>query len=112
MFFRSSSMIGMAVWYTVKEDGRKLGDLSNGAYFVLPVEPGAHTFTAATENKDTLRLEVEAGETYYVRGTVHMGVMVGEASISPSDENTFEKSFKHLHAAKTYSASDAAPAPK
>ncbi|HLZ83706.1 MAG TPA: DUF2846 domain-containing protein [Caulobacteraceae bacterium] len=102
VFFRNSSLYGAAVWYTVKENGHKLGDLSNGAFFALPVDPGLHVFTAATENKDTLRIEVEAGETYYVRGTVHMGLLVGEASIAPSDEASFEKVFKHLHPAKTW----------
>ena len=115
VFFRSSSFIGAAVWYTVKENGHKLGDLSNGAFFTLPADPGVHVFTAATENKDTLRIEVEAGETYYVRGTVHMGVLVGEASISPSDEDSFEKAFRHLHPAKTWpveaSAADTAKTP-
>jgi hypothetical protein len=108
VFFRGSSMVGGAVWFTVKEGGRKLGDLSLGAWFALPEEPGPHAFTAATENKDTLRLEVEAGETYYVRGSVRMGVLVGEATISPSDENAFEKSFKRLHPAKTWPAPEAA----
>jgi hypothetical protein len=115
VFFRSSSFIGAAVWYTVKENGHKLGDLSNGAFFTLPADPGVHVFTAATENKDTLRIEVEAGETYYVRGTVHMGVLVGEASISPSDEDSFEKAFRRLHPAKTWpveaSAADVATTP-
>jgi hypothetical protein len=102
VFFRSRSLYGGAVWYTVKENGHKLGDLSSGAFFVLPEEPGPHVFTAATENKDTLRMEVEAGETYYVRGTVQMGILVGEASIAPSEEDSFEKAFKHLHPAKTW----------
>ena len=115
VFFRSRSMYGGAVWYTVKENGHKLGDLSSGAFFVLPEDPGAHVFTAATENKDTLRMEVEAGETYYVRGTVQMGILVGEASIAPSDEDSFEKAFRHLHPAKTWpvevSAADVAKPP-
>jgi hypothetical protein len=115
VFFRNRSLSGAAVWYTVKENGRKLGDLSNGAFFALPAEPGLHVFTAATENKDTLRLEVESGETYYVRGTVQMGLLMGEASISPSDEDSFEKVFKHLHPAKTWpveaSAADVAKTP-
>jgi hypothetical protein len=102
VFFRNRSMYGGAVWYAVKENSHKLGDLSSGAFFVLPEDPGAHVFTAATENKDTLRMEVEAGETYYVRGTVQMGILVGEASIAPSDEDSFEKAFRHLHPAKTW----------
>ena len=104
VFYRNSALYGLLIGYAVKENGRKLGNLSNGAYFVLPVDPGEHVFTAATENKDTLRLEVDAGETYFVRGTVYLGLVLGEASIFPSDEASFEQVYHNLHRAKTWPA--------
>ncbi len=114
VFFRSSAFTGMAVWFNVRENGVALGKLSNGAYFVQVVDPGAHTYTAATENKNTLHLEVDTGETYYVRGTVQMGFLVGEANMAPSDQATFEKSLKHMHLAAPPepTKTDAAPASK
>jgi hypothetical protein len=102
VFFRNTAFLGWPIWYTVKEKGRRLGNLSNGAFFTLPVDPGLHVFTAATENKDTLHIEVEAGQTYYVRGTVYMGLIIAEAGILPSDEASFEGVFYHLHPAKTW----------
>jgi len=100
VFFRPSRYVGWAVWFNVRENGTALGKLSNGAYFVRVTDPGAHTYTAATENHNVLHLEIDDGETYYVRGSVQMGILMGEANMAPSDQATFEKSFKGMHLAK------------
>ena len=109
MFFRPSGFQGAAVWFNVRENGVALGKLTNGAYFVHVVDPGPHTFTAATENHNVLKLEIDDGETYYVRGSVQMGFLIGEANMSPSDQAAFEKAFKHMHLAKAPEAESAAP---
>jgi hypothetical protein len=41
------------------------------------------------ETKDVLTIEVEAGETYYVLGSLGMGIVAGRPNLSPSDEATF-----------------------
>jgi hypothetical protein len=111
VFFRKSAFQGSAVWFNVRENGEALGKLTNGVYFVAVEDPGAHAFTAATENKDTLKLEVDPGEIYYVEGRITMGMFVGEANLSPSDDATFQKDANHLKLAaqpaseKTTSAS-------
>ncbi|HEY2661498.1 MAG TPA: DUF2846 domain-containing protein [Caulobacteraceae bacterium] len=110
VFFRPSSFIGMAVYFRIRENGVELGKLSNGAYFVQTVDPGKHTFTAATENKDTLTLEIDDGETYYVRGGLSMGLVIAEANIAPSDAATFQQALKHMHPAEVPPASAAAAA--
>lgn len=61
------------------------------------MDPGVHTFTSATENKTKLTLEIDAGETYYVRGTLHMGLLLYEVSLSPADDAMFELHYKHMH---------------
>jgi hypothetical protein len=107
VFFRKKAFEGAAVWFKVRENGQELGQLNNGAYFVAVEDPGAHSFTAATENKDTLKLQVDPGETYYVEGRVTMGFFIGEANLSPSDSDTFQKDANHL---KLASAPEKAPA--
>ena len=42
-----------------------------------------------SEAKDVLNLEVERGQTYYVQGSISMGVMVGRPNLAPSDPATF-----------------------
>ena len=100
VFFRPFRLPGMAVWFNVRENGVGLGKLTNGAYFVQVADPGPHTYTAATENKNVLHLEIDDGETTYVRATVQMGVLIGEANMTPSDQPTFEKALKKMHLAK------------
>jgi hypothetical protein len=100
-FFRPPSVFGMVIWFNVRENGTALGKLTNGAWFVKTFAPGPHTFTAATENHNVLHMEVDDGETYYVRGSVQMGVLIDEANLAPSDEATFTKAFKHMHKAKS-----------
>ena len=109
VFFRKSGLQGSAVWFKVRENGAELGKLTSGVYFVSVEDPGAHTFTAATENKDTLKLEVDPGETYYVEGRVTMGMFIGEANLSPSDEATFQKNANHLKAATPVATASAKP---
>jgi len=91
VFFRKPAFQGSAVWFKVRENGVELGKITPGVYFVAVADPGEHTYTAATENKDSLKLQVDAGETYFVEGTITMGFFIGEANLTPSDEAAFDK---------------------
>lgn len=90
VFFRPSKFVGGAVGYKVREGATELGKLRSGKYFVVAVEPGAHEYTVHSEAKDILNLEVEAGETYYVQGTITMGILAGRPNLSPSTQEAFE----------------------
>ena len=92
--------MGAAISYHVRENGADLGKLSNASYFVKVIDPGPHVFTASTENKTTLRLEPEEGETQYIRATLQMGILVGEPSLAPADQAMFELHYAHMHLAK------------
>jgi hypothetical protein len=89
VFFRGSKFVGGMVSFKVREGEQELGKLSNGTYFVAQVPAGAHAFTVHSEAKDVLNLEVERGQTYYVQGSISMGVMVGRPNLAPSDAATF-----------------------
>lgn len=90
VFFRPSKFTGGAIGFKVREGETELGKLRNGNYFVHVAEPGTHQYTVHSEAKDILTLEVEAGETYYVQGTITMGIMAGRPNLSPSDQATFD----------------------
>jgi hypothetical protein len=89
IFFRESKFMGAAVSFKVREGQAELGKLSSGSFFVANLPTGAHEFTVHSEAKDVLNIEVEAGETYYVQGSISMGIMVGRPNLAPSDEATF-----------------------
>jgi hypothetical protein len=92
IFFRRKSVLGIGQWFNVRENGHALGKLKNGTYFVDITDPGPHTYTATMEPelKDHLKLEVAAGETYFVEGALTKGVVVGAADLSPSDRSAFD----------------------
>lgn len=89
VFFRESKFAGMAISFKVREGKAELGKLSSGSYFVATLPAGAHEFTVHSEAKDVLNIEVDAGETYYVQGSISMGFLAGRPNLAPSDEATF-----------------------
>jgi predicted small lipoprotein YifL len=75
--YRDSKFVGGGVSYTVNGNGAPLAKLSSGSYFVYHALPGEVEFTAQTEAKTSVTVDVKAGEVYYVKGTVGWGVFVG-----------------------------------
>ena len=95
VFYRTGGS-GFIMGCAVNENGEKVSSLGAGKYFVLVAEPGPHTFTAESESKDTLNLEVDPDETQYVRCKIKMGIMVGRPNLSPSDKTTFDTMSRKL----------------
>ena len=109
IFFRAHSLLGTAQWFNVREEGHVLGKLSNGAYFAETVDPGLHTYTATEEPefKDTLKLRVDPGQTYYVEGILTKGLVLGAADLTPSNKIKFQQSAKGMKPAEVASAQSA-----
>ena len=95
VFFRPSRIGGMALVFTVRENDADLGKLSNGKYFVQVAEPGIHEFEIG--RNDTVRLEVESGQTYFLQNNISMGIIAGRANLAPTDSAAFEKALPHMH---------------
>jgi hypothetical protein len=89
VFFREKKFKGAAIHFKVREGDAELGKLGSGDYFVVPVDPGSHTYAVQTEAKDNLTLQVEAGQTYFVQASISMGFMAGHPNLSASDEASF-----------------------
>lgn len=100
VFFREKKFAGAGVRFKVRERDEELGKLGSGVYFVHPTAPGVHEYVVHSEAEDKLTLEVEEGETYYVQGSVTMGIMVGRPNLSPSDEAAFAAESAKLKPAK------------
>ena len=96
VFYRPGSMLGAALGCTVHEGAPQLARLGNGKFYVVSAAPGKHEYSTHGEATDRLTLEVEEGETYFVRCNIGMGVMSGRANLSPSDEASFAKKSKGL----------------
>ena len=90
VFFRPGGM-GLALGCSVNENGQKVSSLGAGRYFVMVARPGRHEFTVKSEAKDSLALEVEAGETQFATCRIKMGIIVGRPDLAPSTEAAFRK---------------------
>jgi hypothetical protein len=114
VFFRAKSVLGAGQWFNVREDGKALGKLANGAYFAQITAPGIHKYTAATEPelKDRLKLEIAPRETYFVEGTLTKGVVIGTADLTPSDRAAFDKVSKDLKLSPPPAEATGAPPPE
>lgn len=88
VFFRPSRFVGAALSFTVREAEQDLGRLPNARYFVHVAEPGIHEYEIG--RNDTMRMEIEPGETYYAIQSTQMGIVAGRAVLSPSDQAAFE----------------------
>lgn len=96
VFFRPAKFAGAMIGFKVREGETVLGQLNPGKYFVAAVEPGAHQYTVHSEAKDIVNLEIEAGETLYLQGTITMGLMVGRPNLAPSTQAEFDGMAKKL----------------
>lgn len=113
-FFRPGRLPGAVYTYYVVETGEdgkstkeneRLGGLPNGGGFVLEVEEGVHNFNirgpmADNRASDRLRMDVEAGQTYYVEMTFRMGALTSGFALVPADEARFVKSKAKLDKGK------------
>jgi Protein of unknown function (DUF2846) len=74
--YRTSAM-GAAISPTVYANKVPLLGLPPSGYFVYRALPGELTLEQHTEATTSVTLDVKAGETYYVKGSVGMGFFVG-----------------------------------
>jgi hypothetical protein len=100
VFFRPGKFVGAAVGFKVRENDVELGKLRNGNYFAIEVEPGQHSYVVHSETKDVTTIEAEAGETYFLSGSISMGIMAGRPNLAPSDAAAFEDVLPKLKKSK------------
>jgi hypothetical protein len=70
--------------------GEPIGELPRGVAFVLKTDPGRREFTGTTDFQESLILDLEPGETYYVRAVVGIGKWTGHPDLMPSTREEFE----------------------
>ena len=80
-FVRDSAFGGAGISYFIFEDTTKIGLLKSGTYFIHKTTPGKHTYYAETEARSSVTLDVEAGKTYYVEGSVGLGFLAGRPQL-------------------------------
>jgi Protein of unknown function (DUF2846) len=74
--YRTGSM-GAAIHPQVIANGVPLAELQPQGYFVYHAAPGELELAQKTEATTSVTLDVKAGETYYVKGSIGIGFFVG-----------------------------------
>ncbi len=94
VFYRTKSMKGGAIKFSVKETDKNYGQLTNGSVININIEPGEHTFFSQVISSDAITLTIEEGKVYYVKATVKIGAVAGRPKFSQVDEKKALKEIK------------------
>lgn len=89
--YRPASFVGAAVSPEVEANGVPIIRLINGGYYPYFSKPGEVEFSAKTETKSAVTLHIEAGQTYYIKGTISMGAFIGRPNLTAVPPEVGEK---------------------
>nr|WP_246387943.1 DUF2846 domain-containing protein [Desulfovibrio intestinalis] len=91
VFFREWAFTGGGITYFVTEDTKNIGLLKAGSYFIYKALPGKHTYSAETEARSSVTLDVQSGQIYYVEGGIGMGFWAGRPQLIEVTKPVFDK---------------------
>ena len=91
VFFREWAFTGGGMSYFITEDTNNIGLLKAGSYFAYRATPGKHTYSAETEARSSVTLDVQPGQTYYIEGGIGMGFWAGRPQLSEVTKPIFDK---------------------
>ena len=75
-FYRPSALYQGGLSFDVKTGETVITSLKNGGYFPYFSPPGEKEFWAKTETKSSVTLDIKAGQIYYIKGEVGVGILV------------------------------------
>jgi hypothetical protein len=91
VIYRPGGFVGAAVSYDIRVGETPIFTLYNGGYYPYFSKPGEVEFWAKTESRSAVTLDIKAGQTYYIRGTVGIGFLIGRPHLMVVPEDVAEK---------------------
>ncbi|HEY1206897.1 MAG: DUF2846 domain-containing protein [Bryobacteraceae bacterium] len=91
------TMMGNKVQTKLAVDGEWKGVNRGNNYFFFTLPPGLHYFCSQAENRSVLVLTVEAGKTYYLEQSIHMGVMKARNDLGVIGDSDGQKALDKAH---------------
>ncbi|WP_170526253.1 DUF2846 domain-containing protein [Ruegeria arenilitoris] len=88
VFYRPAAFAGAATRFNVQHTDGPVGQLTSGAVIQKVVNPGENTFWAQAISQDSITIQAQAGQTYYIRGDVRMGIYAGRPQFTQVSETT------------------------
>jgi hypothetical protein len=92
-----STMWGNKVQTKLAVDGEWKGVNRGNNYFFFTLQPGEHYFCSKAENASLLVLTVEAGKTYYLSQTIHMGAWKARNNIVAMEDSDGQAELAKAH---------------
>ena len=89
--YRPSAFFAGGLSYNVKTGETVITTLKNGGYYPYFSDPGEKEFWAKTEAKSSVTLDVKAGQTYYIKGEVGVGILIARPHLMVVDPEIAEK---------------------
>ncbi|HJS91805.1 MAG TPA: DUF2846 domain-containing protein [Steroidobacteraceae bacterium] len=89
--YRDFNVFGGGMTYMVWGNGVPIASLPAGGYFVYHAPPGKVQLSAKSEASTSVAVEVKAGEVYYVKGTIGLGILVGRPHLALVSREVGEK---------------------
>ena len=96
-FYRPDNFFGSAIGFKIRLDNETvIGRVRNGEKFKFETKDfGEHTFWGKTETQDSVVINIEKGQEYFVRCSIKMGAAVGRPEINLTENyigiNEYEK---------------------
>ena len=89
---RGMGYVGGAASFQIVVDGRMLGNIAPGTFYVVTCDPGSRTVAAMCQwNTAKANVDVEAGKNYFFDAGWHMGLITGQAAVSQVGEDDGKK---------------------
>jgi hypothetical protein len=98
VFYRESSFKGGAIRFNLNQGQEPIGSLPSGTTLYRYVEPGQHTFWSQVISKDSITIDVVAGETYYIKGVTQMGLLAGRPKLVLATESKAKSAIAKIKA--------------
>ena len=97
-FYRPKMVTGSLLGYKIRMDNDSVVcRVRNGEKCeVKIVDFGKHKFWAKIESRDSIIIDVEKGQEYFVRCSVGLGVFVGKPDFSLVDNHVARKEFQNM----------------
>lgn len=82
----------------VYDNGRDLGKLSGGTFFLVNTAPGPHAFNANDED-EKVTINVEPGKTYFIKAELDVGMWTMGETLEAVDFNEGAEALQYLEKA-------------
>jgi hypothetical protein len=95
-FFRPAQIWGFALRPGLFLDGSPIGRARAGRFFFEDIEPGVHEVTIRTEVRRRFQLNLNVGETQFVKVSVGSGWLIGRFQFELVDQDTAQAEMSRI----------------